>query len=414
MTERSARSAGDWLSELESEDRDRFSLSQTKEGVFGLDTVVEDFDEDEIERLRRIGEAIRTLDREGVKSAVALAGSAAQSKFQLFPGDCDFFERIHIVATTREAALAILASVMIETVGRVFSHPDLKFAEMKLGTHPRDGRRGDDTFRTGSPVSWSLADLDARSIPAEDADGVAYLIDLGEVAGNPGFVKIDWVMADREKDRIVAVSKAIDATWEAPDGSIVALDGVLDSFYQEVYLDPETRPHVERLIDKAKPSGLREYVDQLDREIAKYTDPAHANWAKVAKRLYNIFRITNRPEPAMFLRQLFDDPAAHLYQVPAGLHALEQILGTRHLDEEVVNHQIEEMANIVRDTYLSEDADDVIASLRSLPTIGRDKRQAVIDEIREKVEAEVSGYFEARLREETEIMGYIALAREEA
>jgi hypothetical protein len=35
----------------------------------------------------------------------------------------------------------------------------------------------------------------------------------------------------------------------------------------------------------------------------------------VAKRLYNIFRLTGRYPEAAFLRELFDEPATMLYQV---------------------------------------------------------------------------------------------------
>ena len=39
------------------------------------------------------------------------------------------------------------------------------------------------------------------------------------------------------------------------------------------------------------------------------------NYGKVAKRLYNIFRLTGRYPEAAFLRELFDEPATMLYQV---------------------------------------------------------------------------------------------------
>ena len=81
--------------------------------------------------------------RDGVRSAMALAGSAAQSKFQLFPGDCDFFERVHITAPTREDAIEVLALTMVEVVARTFTNTHLQFQEMKLGLYPGedDNRR---------------------------------------------------------------------------------------------------------------------------------------------------------------------------------------------------------------------------------------------------------------------------------
>src|SRR6478736_5429956 len=95
-------------------------------GVFGLDDVVGDFDASGVEAVREIAAMIRTQPQEGVRGAMALAGSAAQSKFQLFPGDCDFFERVHILAPTREEAVEDLAATMIESVARTFTNPHLQ------------------------------------------------------------------------------------------------------------------------------------------------------------------------------------------------------------------------------------------------------------------------------------------------
>ena len=49
-----------------------------------------------------------------VETALALSGSAAQSKIQSYPGDCDYFERVNILAPTREEACQILARIMRE------------------------------------------------------------------------------------------------------------------------------------------------------------------------------------------------------------------------------------------------------------------------------------------------------------
>jgi hypothetical protein len=396
------------------EGREAPDLLQTEEGVFGLEVVVQDFDEADVAALRRIAGVIRTPRREGVRSAIALSGSAAESRFQPFPGDCDFFERVNIAAQTREEALRILTSLMLETIGHVFVHPDLQFAEMWLGLHAFDSRRGERSYRLGEPVAWELADIDARSFPVEDAEGNPQLVELSEVASRPGFVKLDWVMADRERDRIVAVSKVIDATWESPDGAIVALDGVLDGFYQEVYLDPDSRSHVERIIRQAEPSGLRDYVDQLEGEVRRYTAEGHENYGKVAKRLYNIFRITKRADLAANVRALFDDPAARLYQVDGGLHALEQVLGTARLDPAVVQEQINDMTDAVEVCSTRPDKADIIRMIESLPELDAEKRQSVIDDIGARVGDEVSDYFRDRLLAEPGIAEYLTMIRAES
>ncbi len=48
---------------------------------------------------RKIGKLVEFEDIPGmVETALALSGSAAQSKIQTFPGDADYFERVNITA----------------------------------------------------------------------------------------------------------------------------------------------------------------------------------------------------------------------------------------------------------------------------------------------------------------------------
>jgi hypothetical protein len=53
----------------------------------------------------------------------------------------------------------------------------------------------------------------------------------------------------------------------------------------------------------------------MEREIAKYCDGDHGDYAKVAKRLYNLCRLTGRFAEAIYVRELFDEPAARLHQI---------------------------------------------------------------------------------------------------
>jgi hypothetical protein len=61
-------------------------------------------------------------------------------------------------------------------------------------------------------------------------------------------------------------------------------------------------------------NALDEYVTALEREVYKYLTK-DVNYGKVAKRMYNIFRLTGKYEEAAFLRELFDEPATILYQI---------------------------------------------------------------------------------------------------
>ncbi len=368
-------------------------------GVFGLDDVVGDFDAAGVESLRQIADMVRTQARDGVRSAMALAGSAAQSKFQLFPGDCDFFERVHITAPTREDAIEALSATMIESVARSFTNPHLQFVEMKLGLYPSACSRGEEPLSQGSPITWGLVDIDARLVRVVDATGETHRLRMHEVAGDPGFVKLDWVYADRTKDRVVPVSKVIDATWEAPDGTIVALDGVLDSFYQEVYLDPDSQVDVERLVQHVSPDGLENYLGQIAGEIAKYSSEGHENYGKVAKRLYNITRILRRDADASYLRQLFDDPPARLYQVGGTMHALSQAIRADRLDRETIVAQLAALEGTIADCYEGADREEIVALVRRLPDMDEDELLAAAERIAAASNTQVSDYFQQKIDE---------------
>ena len=368
-------------------------------GVFGLDDVVGDFDAAGVDAVRQIAAMIRTQPREGVRSAMALAGSAAQSKFQLFPGDCDFFERVHIVAPSREEAVETLASTMIASVAATFTNPQLQFAEMKLGLYPAAYSRAQEPVTAGSPISWGLAEMDVRVVRVVDATGESHRLRMHEVAMDPGFVKLDWVFADRERDRVVPVSKVIDATWESPDGSVVALDGVLDSFYQEIYLDPESQVDVERLVQHVSPDGLENYLQQIMGEIAKYSAEGHENYGKVAKRLYNITRILRRDADASYLRQLFDDPPARLYQVGGTLHALSEAIRADRLDRDTIVAQLAALEGTIADCYSGSDRAEILALVRQLPELEEDELIAAADRIAAASNTQVSAYFRQKIDE---------------
>ena len=62
----------------------------------------------------------------------------------------------------------------------------------------------------------------------------------------------------------------LDVTWEAPDGSIAALDGFIDSYFQEVYLEAESLPIFSKIARNVSPDALDDYVEALEGEVRKY------------------------------------------------------------------------------------------------------------------------------------------------
>ncbi len=169
-------------------------------------------------------------------------------------------------------------------------------------------------IKTGSPVSWLPDEVKAGRMQVVRASGEPWEVEWEYGCLDPGWCKMDWVIAEAEKGRVVNASNMLDVTWEAPDGSIIPLDGFIDPYFQEVYLEADSVPLFSKLTHHISPQALDEYVQQLTGEVYKYTHK-HINYGKAAKRMYNIFRLTGRHQAAALIRELFDEPAALLYQV---------------------------------------------------------------------------------------------------
>jgi hypothetical protein len=135
---------------------------------------------------------------------------------------------------------------------------------------------------------------------------------------------MDWVVADPERGALANASNMLDPTWEAPDGTIVPLDGFLDPYFQEVYLDTDALPLFEKIIKELSSDSVDQYVAALEKEVRKYSTDEDPNWGKVARRLYNIFRLTGHFPEAAYVRELFDEPTTVLYQVAALIRTVDE------------------------------------------------------------------------------------------
>ncbi len=283
-------------------------------GVFGHRVSMLDFSAHDLARFRAIGTIVElTGPDEVTEGALALSGSAAQSKIQTHPGDADFFQRFNIKADTREEACALLADLMKAKAVDWERGPTYQFIEAKWSSYPFACVRDGEEQKQGAPISWTLAEIKLGGIDVV-VDGETRRLDWHELALEPGWCKLDWVVIDAERGRLTNASNVIDVTWEAPDGAIVALDGYLDAYFQEVYLDADDLPTFSKVVQHVSGDALDEYVESLEGEVRKYL-VKHPNYGKAAKRMYNVFRLTGRHLDAAFVRELFDEPTTMLYQV---------------------------------------------------------------------------------------------------
>jgi hypothetical protein len=304
-----------WMIAVSAAGGDVEIVENQHEGIFGHRITLLDFSPERLSYFRKIGKLVEFLDEPGVvETALALSGSAAQSRIQTYPGDADFFERVNIKAPSRGEACQVLSRIMREKALSTEKGPSYQLIEVKFGSFPQAMATANGPQKAGAPISWTPSDIQAGKINGQLPDGSLVELTWEEASQEPGWCKLDWVVADPLDHQLVNASNMLDVTWEAPDGTIEPLDGYLDPYFQEVYLESESIPIFTKLAKHVDSNALDDYVSQLEKEVRKYVtkDP---NYGKAAKRMYNIFRLTGRYNEAAYLRELFDEPATVLYQV---------------------------------------------------------------------------------------------------
>jgi len=372
-------------------------------GIFGHEITLLDFDKGTLDRYRRIADVVQLPDLSNVETAVSLAGSAAQGVIQLYPGDCDYFERVNIKAETREEACRVLADLMRDKALEKFEGPGYQLIEVKFGTWKADVVKDGERIKAGSPVSWSPDEVKAGRMHVFRASGEPWEVGWEYGCLDPGWCKMDWVIAEPERGRVVNASNMLDVTWEAPDGSITPLDGFIDPYFQEVYLEAESVPLFSKLARHISPRALDEYVQQITGEVYKYTHK-HVNYGKAAKRMYNIFRLTGRHQAAALIRELFDEPAALLYQVWSLLDTVDDARRPDStIDRETLVRQTDALIrNVVEVCEGPLETEIVMALIRLRDDVtgrvdlGADWGTLIADS-RAKVEQLVNDFFEAKL-----------------
>jgi hypothetical protein len=270
-----------WLTSMASAKESDEITVNTRSGVFGHKISMLDFSDKELEYFKRIGRIVEFDDIPGqVETALALSGSSAQSKIQTYPGDCDYFERINIIAPTLTEACKILAKIMREKALSMAQGPNYQLIEVKYGSYPEDMVIGDKKVKGGSPIAWKPEQIKVGKIEGFRPDGTSLSVTWEVVSTAPGWCKLDWVVADPIRKQLANASNMLDVTWEAPDGAITPLDGYLDPYFQEVYLDATSVPIFSKLAQHVSANALDDYVAALEHEVKKYLTK-DVNYGKV-------------------------------------------------------------------------------------------------------------------------------------
>ena len=399
-----------WLSAMAQEAAEEDVAVDASSGVFGHRITMLDFSPKDLDHFRRIGSVVEIPDRPGVvETALALSGSAAQSKIQTHPGDADFFERMNILAPTRQEANAILAEVIREKILTTLRSPRYRFTGARFGQFPISGKVGTREVAAGSSMQWTEQEVIAGRKEYVDANDQPIVVTWDDAAADSGWVKLDWVVAHPSSGGLAYATNVVDVTWEAPDGSITPLDGQLDPYFQEVYLDAGSIPIFSKLARHVAGDALEDYLQALHGEIRSYVDPGHQNYGKVAKRLYNVFRLTGHHAEAAYLRELFDEDGAVLYQVASLIGTTDEAMSAE-FDRGRIAHQLDQMVLQVVSVLDGQQELDLVASLLALRAAILDNapdRQRQVEQASASVKGLVNEFFSARLMAVDSIADYL-------
>jgi hypothetical protein len=247
--------------------------------------------------------------------------------------------------------------------------PGYQLIEVKFGEYPLDLIHAGKAVRAGSPIAWTPQEIRQGGLQVTTPDGGPAQVLWEQVASEPGWCKLDWVISDPARQQLANASNMLDVTWQAPDGSITPLDGYLDPYFQEIYLEAESVPIFSKLARHVSADALDDYVAQLEHEVNKYLTK-DLNYGKAAKRMYNIFRLTGRYEEAAFLRELFDEPAPLLYQVWSLVRTIDDALvpGSQIARQELVDYA-DQLVRRVMDVLEGEVEEEIVRRLQRLREI---------------------------------------------
>jgi hypothetical protein len=405
--EHDTAAARTWMLAVASTDRDAAQIGENvAAGIFGDKVSLLDFNTDDLARFRALIPYVRLEPRPEIESALSIAGSAAQGKVQLFPGDADFFERVHIHAASASEAQAILRDTMRKTALRAMAQPDIVLLETHLGSYPEPVIERGKKKKPGASIQWLPADVVKGAITVELPGGASRTFQWDEVDVGNGWIYLYWIVAERAEKRIAIASNVVDVTWEDPSGTITSFDGAVDPLVQEVYLEASALPLVQKLSKLVAPGAREAYQAIMKEQVYHYTKVT-PSFGKAAKRLYNLLRASDELEAAAYVRELFDEPAARLYQITGLLEAADAALDQASgIDRDTVMRQLDLVAETIDYATDGKEESTLLASVERLRSAALEEgRQgaswaSVLANVRAECSALVNDFFRSRL------MGY--------
>ena len=409
-----SQDARQWMLAVAAGDPDGPVTSDAHSGIFAHRIALADFNPADLDYFRQLAQRVRVVRRPNVETAIAIAGSSAQGKVQVFPGDADFFERVNIKAPDLASAQATLGDLLRSTALRALAEPDIVLVEVNYGVYPEAGTRHGGSYAAGDTILWTPDEVLYGEIEVTSADGQARRLKWDDVSGGQGWSYLGWIVADPTAGRIALASNMLDVTWEAPDGRITPLDGAVDAWFQEIYLEPESIPVFTKITAHVDPNALQAYTAMMRGQVHHYTH-VEPSFCKATKRMYNLFRLTDQLEAAAYLRELFDEPGAGLYQADGLLEAARLAVAAGFgIDRATIARQIDRVLESVANALDGPDEAELmlaLGQLRDQLLAGRSadaEWEAELHRVQARCRVLVNEYFRVRLFGLPQISDFVA------
>ena len=280
-------------------------------------------------------------------TALALSGSAAQGKIQRFPADCDFFERVHIRAPTREEACAILARSSATRPWRPCSGPGTGCGRSKWGTTPRTGTvRGRAGRARAAGSRGTPAEVDGRAARSSSGpDGSMRHLPLG---GRPGRARLVQARLARRRPRRGA-SWPTPRTCSTPRGRRPTARSCRSTASwtrtsRRSTSRPTRIPLFSRLVKQLGARRRRRLRGRSSSTRSGSTPSASPTTARPRAGCTTSSGSPGRYAEAAYLRELFDEPVTALYQLAALLRTVDDAAGGQEaFDRETLVAQVDQL-----------------------------------------------------------------------
>ena len=143
-------------------------------------------------------------------------------------------------------------------------------------------------------MSWTLEEIRAGQMEVTLADGALRVYTWEDASHDPGWCKLDWVIADTTRGQLANASNVLDPTWEAPDGDDRAARRLPRPLLPGGLPRGRSRSRCSPSWSRSSRPTRSTTTSSSSSTRSGSTPSRTPNYGKAARRMYNVFRLTGR------------------------------------------------------------------------------------------------------------------------